>query len=489
MTNIATILNDISTRYGLKKGNGRYSGPCPECGGSKSSDKFVIKLDGGYKCYSCDFKGDIITWLRNKEGKTCPDAHEEAGIPCRSDGCSVRGTCRLGDGSGKRPVQQRRSVSPPLRKEDKTITVTSLRSPQALWQSWAASIVAKSNLSLAGSLDIIAWLSSRGIDSASCDRFRLGWLDHDIRVTRSANGLPPKEGKDKIWIPGGLVIPTFSADGSIHRLRIRRTEKSREKFLPDLKYVWIEGSGTSPMIIKPDGSPRGVVIVEAELDGLAISSAHPQVMVISLGTVSAGLPKSIIDQVATAPVVLISLDADQDENGKPGSGPKAIKTWLKTFRQARFWPVPKGKDPGEYAQNGGNLRTWIEAGLPPQSVSAPINPVQDEPFSPESLQQGEEGGENTLSVPLFYVITLKNGREIHVTNDKSTWDDLVGAGKVVFSKNELCRLQESCSKMTTYQRQDAIQRILEVKETFSGAYIRSGQAFINSVDQSFPDLQ
>lgn len=67
-----SLLTDIASRYKLRRGSGRYAGPCPKCGGSARSDKFVIQDDGGFKCYGCDFKGDIITWLREMEGKSCP---------------------------------------------------------------------------------------------------------------------------------------------------------------------------------------------------------------------------------------------------------------------------------------------------------------------------------------------------------------------------------------------------------------------------------
>ena len=35
-----------------------------------------------------------------------------------------------------------------------------------------------------------------------------------------------------------------------------------------------------------------------------------------------------------------------------------------------YWPVPEGKDPGEYCQTGGDIRAWIEAGLEPDPPEA-----------------------------------------------------------------------------------------------------------------------
>lgn len=49
--------HDIAAKYGLRKSGNRHTGPCPKCGGSKDSDKFVLFTDGGFRCFACGFKG------------------------------------------------------------------------------------------------------------------------------------------------------------------------------------------------------------------------------------------------------------------------------------------------------------------------------------------------------------------------------------------------------------------------------------------------
>ena len=61
---VEQLVEDIATGLGLKRRGTKYFGKCPDCGGSQASDKFNIRIDGGYKCYGCELKGDIITWLR-----------------------------------------------------------------------------------------------------------------------------------------------------------------------------------------------------------------------------------------------------------------------------------------------------------------------------------------------------------------------------------------------------------------------------------------
>lgn len=391
---------DIAARYNLTRRNGRYAGPCPKCGGSKTSDKFSLRDDGGFKCYgSCGFKGDAITWLREMEGLSCPDAHESADKRCELTTCPVYGTCRMGDGSGK--IAKKRnltSVAPVAAASVKPLSTAETRDPETLWQDWAAEFVQKSATALEKNKQALAWLAARGIDASvnTGIEWGLGWSARNGKVDRADIGLPVEaDGKPHLWIPAGLVITTFDAAGHVHRLRIRRTDADRAKFLPDLKYVWLQGSGTAPMIIVPDGESRGAVIVEAELDAIACASAHPGVTVIALGTVSAGLPASVRAQLDAAPVILVALDADPGKDGKAGAGPAAIKAWLGEYRKAKYWPVPAGKDPGDYVKDhGGNLHPWIEAGLtPPLRAADPATPGQAETPCNLKVSGGGAGAE------------------------------------------------------------------------------------------------
>lgn len=364
MSNIEAIVQDVAARYALAKKNGRFAGSCPECGGSKQSDKFSFYLDGGFRCFSCDFRGDIITWLRKKEDRTCPEAHEQAGVACRAETCQVRGTCRMGDGSGKRQALRPRPIAPRANVQATDLPLTIVKSPQAVWRDWAEALIELAVPRLQDNDEVLAWLAQRGITRQAADRYGLGWLDHDRRVKRAAIGLPPRHGKTELWVPGGLLISIYD-DNRIHRCRIRRPAEARARFLEDLKYVWLEGSGNEPLVLRPTGRIRGAVIIEAELDGIAVAVAHDQVLVIAIGSVSTGLPPLLRAELATLPVILVVLDADPGKNGKAGAGPAAILRWQTAYRQAKFWPVPQGKDPGHYAELGGNLRAWIEAGLVP----------------------------------------------------------------------------------------------------------------------------
>ena len=392
--------SEIAAAHNLRRSGNRHIGPCPQCGGSKDSDKFVLFADGGFRCFACGWKGDRIKWLRVMENMSCRQAHDAIGKDC-STSCPNYGPCRNGEPVKRRP----RSVRPLQRDQQSGLAILSPTLPSPTWTSWAEELLQKAQANLAKEQTEINWLASRGIDAAQVDRAQLGWLSHDQRVDKGKLGLPTENGNDRQWVPGGLVIPIFDAQGQLHRLRIRRTPASRERFLSDRKYVWIKGSGNRPMVLRPAGQVRGAVIVEAELDAIAVAASHPEVLVVALGTVAGGIDAELKAELTSCPVILVALDADPAKDGKLGAGPAAVKRWRATFRQARFWPMPQGKDPGDYVRDhDGDLKAWVESGLPPvitpavssnhvekQELPTSAPARQDSSFSPERCSTGGRG--------------------------------------------------------------------------------------------------
>lgn len=474
------IVQGIVERYHLRKAGSRYVGQCPKCGGSDRTDKFQIREDGGYKCYACgDFKGDIITWLREMEGMTCPEAHQAAGQDCRvGAACRAWTSCRFGDGRAAAGRALPRPVAVP-RRDAKALPLAKEGSPAERWASFAAALVAEAAAALPSQKAVLTWLASRGIDAAAVGRFRLGWLARDRKVDRESIGLEPERaGKRELWVPGGLLIPVLD-HGAVHRLKIRRPAWSRERFLPDLKYMQVEGSGRAPMLISPSsGVVRGAVAVEAELDGMACAAAHDGVLVVALGTAQYGPTEAQRSELAAAPVILVALDAEQDKDGKAGAGPAAVAAWLRAYRQARFWPVPAGKDPGDYVkEHGGDLRAWLEAGLPPVAHAAAS--VADDHMSPPGCSaDGGAGVADDVSTDgradgedLERRIVLTDGRSFLLTNSRPERDAEVDAGGVAFTGAELERLRPMVDGLVAADRSRALALVMDVKEVFAGAYI------------------
>lgn len=63
----------------LRRAGGRVVGPCPICGGRKTSQRFEIKGDDGWVCAVCEEGGDVIRLIEKVEGIDFPAAVERLG--------------------------------------------------------------------------------------------------------------------------------------------------------------------------------------------------------------------------------------------------------------------------------------------------------------------------------------------------------------------------------------------------------------------------
>lgn len=481
--NTEAIVQKIAADYSLRRRGKLYAGPCPFCGGSKSSDKFNIRPDGGYICRGCGETGDVITWLRKQEQLSCPDAHDRAGRQCRNAAtCPAAENCRYGDKTaGKQNTfNKNRKKAQPYQHQatsDTTVPVIVQKYPGSLWLTWADEFVYQCHEQLLQSESGMAYLADRGIDRATVELFSLGWVKHQYQVPKKNLGLDvEQDGKTRLWVPEGLLIPIYDNGGSLHRIRVRRPLAAREKFLKDLKYVWIKGSGNMPMVVMPMVQPRGAVIVEAELDAIAIAAAHLDVIVIAVGTLHGGASDALHKILQQVPVILIALDAEA--KSKP-----AVDAWRRTFRHAKFWPTPRAKDAGDFFKRGGDLAAWIESGLPPKAEvdagSRPLSPEkQDGAFSPGRQHNGGKGKEQyrAESKQECVAITLSNGKEIYLVETKNeVWDRMAAEGKPIFTRQELNKLKAATATMNAEQRIEAAMAAIDAKEVFGG-YIGRGVA-------------
>ncbi len=139
-------------------------------------------------------------------------------------------------------------------------------------------------------------------------------------------------------------------DGRVVRLRIRRPEG-------DPRYVIVPGSFMAPMLWPTE--IRLAVIVESELDGLLLyQEAGDMMNVVALGSAQ-GRPDNVTARLLEhMDVILVALDFDE------AGGKAAWQWWRKTYPEKVVrWPVPQGKDPGDYFKSGGSVRAWLSVGF------------------------------------------------------------------------------------------------------------------------------
>lgn len=439
--------HSITPKHVAGTHGGEYASPCPDCGGR---DRFRCWPEqgehGSWYCRGCEKAGDAIEFLRQFDGLSFKEACE-----------------RLGVKSEYKP----RPLAVPKAQSAEAFTPKIHDAPAELWQTHAGKLMLHAHNALLDNAAELAKLAARGLPLPAVARFRLGWLPGEqstgrhgqVKIrdcyfrARSAWGLPPmqdKNGKEKrLWIPRGLVIPAFGQDEQVSRLRIRRTEADRERFLPEMKFALIPGSAMAPLLIAPISyatgqplpPPHAYVITESEMDAMACayaaSRADLPVGALAVGT-NLGKPDATAHAaLESAAAILVALDFDEpDEKGKrPGA--QGWPWWQAQYRQAIRWPVPVGKDPGEAVGQGLDLAVWIRAGLPGEMLlihgykSAAVAATEQKPIAMPTPSQGIPEGP---------------AQEHLATSQEATPENAMPVGPLPVGKQSLGRAAEEESR-------------------------------------------
>lgn len=376
MNTLDLVEKRVKLRKVSGKNGGEWQGPCPSCGGEDRFHVWPVRNEGkgAYWCRGCEKSGDNIQFLRDFNGMSFQDA-------CAYLNVSL-------------PDHRDRPGPPPQRTKPEFQPATHA-SPADLWQEKAGKLIAWASANLAANAEALAWLASRGISARTAADFSLGWNpgedDKDLYRPRKAWGLPEllrDDGRPKaLWIPRGLVIP-YIVDGVVYRIRIRLPEG-------EPRYYVLPGSAMPTMLIGRER--RAFVIVESELDAIAVAAASDLAGAVALGSVAAKPDAETFAVLKKSLQILNALDYD-------AAGAKAMEWWGDNFAHHDRWPVPKGKDPGEAVRMGIALDQWIKAGLPPVLTMA--SPAAGKPSANERGRRAMPGefpvdGDKTPAPPPF----------------------------------------------------------------------------------------
>lgn len=308
-----------------------YASACPLCSGS---DRFRI-WPGKDKAWcrnpGCKWNPDSIDYLQKVRKLTFNEAKEL---------------------SGKIIKDSDSAYSKPLRP-----AFTQPEPRTALWFEKALNLIEYAQNKLHNTEEgfkIIEWLSSeKRITSDTATAFHLGFNPQDVFRERAAWGLPGElkaDGKKKkLWIPRGLVIPSFSATGKLENIRIRRPSG-------EPKYVLLPGSSKN-FLIAGNTKSEFCFVIESDLDSILLhQEAGDLACFISTGSTSYR-PNAKDAEFLSSKRLFFSQDSDE-------AGIKAVNDyWRQAFPKAERWPVIQGKDPSEAKKNGLDLRAWVQAGI------------------------------------------------------------------------------------------------------------------------------
>jgi DNA primase len=303
----------------LRRAGGEYAGPCPWCGGR---DRFRVWPTGHARwwCRQCNRRGDTIDLLRERDGLSYPQAAAVVGKEILD-----------------RPAAPRsRRRKPPL------------LPPCAIWQSRAEEVAqaAENVLWTPVGERVLSYLHGRGFHDATIRAARLGYNESDVHDRPETWGLPAD--RKQVWVPRGIVIPWRLA-GSLWRLNFRRPTD-------DPKYIGPAGFGNGLYGAAGVQPGRPVMIVEGEFDALTVTQeAGNLVAAVATGSTCGSRRQRWQELLARASMVLVAYDSDE-------AGDTAAQWWLSVLPRARRCR-PTSHDVCEMLQDGGDVRSWVEAGL------------------------------------------------------------------------------------------------------------------------------
>jgi hypothetical protein len=204
----------------------------------------------------------------------------------------------------------------------------------------------------------LAWLRSRLFIDETIRTARFGFNPEDRYQPRASWGLPAahnQQGKEKrVWLPRGIVIP-WEISGALWRVNIRRPRTDIQ--VRGDKYIG--PAGCAPGLYLADRLLPGhaAVVVEGEFDAQIVSQhAGDFAAAVATGSTAGARRLRWIAKLALASRVLLAFDAD-------AAGDEAARYWLDLLPKAVRWRPYWGKDVNEMAMQGGDLRSWVWAGL------------------------------------------------------------------------------------------------------------------------------
>lgn len=331
--------------YALKKKaachGGEYCSPCPFC--KEGDDRFLVwperynknnEYQGGrFSCRVCEKYGDAITFLRELHGLTYLEA------------CN-----RL-------KIQPKERNSNPVSRSKPPLPIAT--DPNPKWLAKSQAFVKWCHEQLIKNKEAFKLIAERGFSIDSVIRFKLGFnageKGKDIFRDREDWGLTAETKENgkltRQWLPRGLIIPTFSLNGGVIKVKIRRSEWKEGDNLP--KYVELSGSKKSPSIYGSQ-SLSVALVLESELDALLVQQEAADLLYcVALGGSTKYLDAQTDQLLRNTSLILFLPDFDK-------AGAVAWDKWKKMFPNIHRILTPCEKSAGDYFLIGGDLREWIE---------------------------------------------------------------------------------------------------------------------------------
>lgn len=332
--NLLSLVGSNFKRFGPDE----WHGPCFKCGGNH---RFIVFADDRAWCRQCQWKGDAIQLLRDRDGLSFADAAAQLGRDVQQ--------------SEKKQKPVRRAAAPAMRAS----SPKEVEWDQTAWSGMAHKLMDRAvevmHFNEEGQ-NAEAYLRARGLSLAALTGARIGYIP--TRFESTWGGL-------KIVAERGISIPWFDEHQVAHKINVRTDNPDKAK-----RYKMITGSTNGAYMIYRVRPGSIVVLVEGEIDALSIASATDwKVCGVATGSTMGGRLLSVVGKLALARRVLVAFDNDEN-----GAGENAAQWWLQALPNSRRH-LPARHDINEMLQVDGpeTVQRWILEGMrdPARPVAAP----------------------------------------------------------------------------------------------------------------------
>lgn len=336
MQHVNEVIDLVALAGVSLKQKGQYHiGPCPFCGGA---DRFTVKRTD---------EGDW--WLC----RHCSPGKYRDGIAfvMKWQGLDFAGALAvLGEGKMNSPIIKPNEKTRPQPGEDPPDD--DWQTPVLLAGEQAAHYLQGNQSDAAAVRDYL--INKRGLTPETIFNQMLGYNPTWKQI------------EEKYWMAPGITIPAM-IDGQLWYVQVRTTAKAREEVEQrghDLaKYQAVTGSRLKALF-RADTllNAHTAIVVEGEFDAMLLGQFVPKgVAVVTMGSARTLPGTPFLKYFAHIRRLFLTLDNDE-------AGVKGLTAWRELLKWAQpIPPLPDGvKDISDFWRAGGNLRTWIQAGLDSQ---------------------------------------------------------------------------------------------------------------------------
>jgi DNA primase len=334
----ADIVEIIGEYVPLKRSGGTWRGPCPFHQG-KNPNFSVSPSHGAYHCFVCHESGDVFTFLRKRLGLDWPAAVKLVG---EKVGIEV--------------------IDAPRRAQAPDPNAPSYEALTAAAE-WFQRQLAEEQ----GGRAARSYLEGRGIDSAACERFGIGFAPRDAQALRrylhslgvddsrqlECGLLVLREGESepRLRFRGRVMFPIHDELARIVGFGGRAMGDDTPKYLnsPESavfqKRRTLYGLHTAKQAMRRNAR---AIVVEGYLDAIRLTLAGIEEVVAPLGTALTEEQAQLLLRYASEVFLLY----DSDEAGQKATFRSGLEL-LRARGAVRVVTLPDGEDPDTYVRANG----------------------------------------------------------------------------------------------------------------------------------------